>query len=95
MVSRGARHCARTVVSGTQSLALTHLCIGVVTNAFLWLSIACLLWNNEKIIKEMFVLPVTALFAFTTVRANLPGAPAGFGAYIGEFTTPALYCAHY
>ena len=55
------------------------LVIGIVTAAFLWLSIACLLWHNERIIKEMFVLPVTALFAFTTVRANLPGAPAGFG----------------
>lgn len=53
-----------------------------MTNAFLWLSIACLLWDNEKIIKEMFVLPVTALFAFTTVRANMPGAPAGFGTIV-------------
>jgi len=27
----------------------------------------------------MFVVPVGALFAFSSVRANLPGAPAGFG----------------
>jgi len=34
----------------------------------------------------MFVVPVGALFAFTSVRANLPGAPAGFGAAIDFFS---------
>jgi hypothetical protein len=27
----------------------------------------------------MFVVPTGALFAFTSIRANLPGAPDGFG----------------
>jgi hypothetical protein len=27
----------------------------------------------------MFVVPVGVLFAFTSIRANLPGAPDGFG----------------
>jgi hypothetical protein len=27
----------------------------------------------------MFVVPVGALFAFTSIRVNLPGAPDGFG----------------
>jgi len=48
---------------------------------FLWITIACILWP-EKIVKDLFVLPLGALFAFTSVRSNLPGAPSGFGAYI-------------
>lgn len=36
----------------------------------------------------MFVVPVGALFAFTTIRAAFPGAPSGFGEihiYIDSF----------
>jgi hypothetical protein len=49
-----------------------------VTVAFLWITVAAFIWEAQ-IVTEMFVLPVGALFAFTSVRANLPGAPAGFG----------------
>jgi hypothetical protein len=38
----------------------------------------------------MFVVPVGALFAFTSIRANLPGAPDGFGKL---FVAPFLFHA--
>jgi hypothetical protein len=46
--------------------------------------------GDDKIVAEMFVLPVGTLFAFTAVRANFPGAPEGFGAlqlhsFVGPF----------
>jgi len=53
----------------------------IVTIVFLWITIACVLWN-EEVVKDMFALPIAALFAFTSVRQNLPGAPVGFGAYM-------------
>ncbi|KAI0034569.1 hypothetical protein K488DRAFT_83864 [Vararia minispora EC-137] len=31
----------------------------------------------------ILVIPVTTLFAFTSLRASMPGAPTSFGAYIG------------
>jgi hypothetical protein len=46
--------------------------------AFLWITVAAFMWETD-IVAEMFVLPVATLFAFTTVRSNFPGAPAGFG----------------
>jgi hypothetical protein len=39
----------------------------------------------EKVIKELFVIPITALFAFTAVRENMPDAPAGFGMALLSF----------
>jgi hypothetical protein len=36
--------------------------------------------GDDKIVAEMFVLPIGTLFAFTAVRTNFPGAPEGFGA---------------
>ena len=42
----------------------------------------------EKVVKEMFVIPVATLFAFTSVRANMPGAPQGFGEPEKLSTTP-------
>ncbi|KAJ7834165.1 hypothetical protein B0H13DRAFT_1914229 [Mycena leptocephala] len=56
----------------------------LVTVAFLWITIAAFMWE-ENIVAEMFVLPIGALFAFTAVRANLPGAPAGFGAVVDYY----------
>ncbi|KAJ7073838.1 hypothetical protein C8F01DRAFT_1271747 [Mycena amicta] len=56
----------------------------LVTIAFLWITVAAFMWDSE-IVKEMFVLPIGALFAFTSVRANLPGAPAGFGAIVDYY----------
>jgi len=53
----------------------------LATIAFLWITVASLLWP-EKVVKELFVIPIAALFAFTSVRSNMPGAPAGFGAFM-------------
>ncbi|KAJ7820676.1 hypothetical protein B0H13DRAFT_2377733 [Mycena leptocephala] len=55
----------------------------LVTIAFLWITVAAFMWDKE-IVAEMFVLPIATLFAFTSVRSNLPGAPAGFGAVVGK-----------
>lgn len=52
---------------------------GLVTSAFLIISAAALIYPDPKHYSEMFVLPVGVLFAFTSIRANLPGAPSGFG----------------
>jgi hypothetical protein len=57
---------------------LTMLFKGLVTIAFLWITTAAFFWE-DKVVTEMVALPIGALFAFTSVRANLPGAPAGFG----------------
>ncbi|KDR77562.1 hypothetical protein GALMADRAFT_138652 [Galerina marginata CBS 339.88] len=46
---------------------------------FLTISVATIVYSNPEIYSEMFVVPVGALFAFSSIRANLPGAPAGFG----------------
>ncbi|KAJ6578123.1 hypothetical protein B0H19DRAFT_1122446 [Mycena capillaripes] len=50
----------------------------IVTLAFLWITTAAFVFE-ETVIREMFALPIASLFAFTSVRANLPGAPTGFG----------------
>lgn len=52
---------------------------GSVAVAFLIISIATTVYYPAQIYAEMFVVPVGALFAFTGVRMNLPGAPPGFG----------------
>lgn len=46
---------------------------------FLTICAANIVYTSPEIYSEMFVVPVGALFAFSSVRANLPGAPAGFG----------------
>lgn len=56
---------------------------GLIAAVFLIMSIATVIYPYHEIFAEMFVVPVGALFAFTSVRANLPGAPDGFGASIG------------
>ena len=38
-----------------------------------------MVYPNPEIYSEMFVVPLGALFAFSSIRANLPGAPDGFG----------------
>jgi hypothetical protein len=53
----------------------------IITLVFLWTTVACMLWK-EQVVKELFVIPVSVLFAFTAVRGSMPGAPAGFGAFI-------------
>ncbi|KAF8961637.1 hypothetical protein BDZ97DRAFT_1828320 [Flammula alnicola] len=49
--------------------------------AFLTICAAALIYPEHQIYGEMFVVPAGAVFAFTSVRANLPGAPAGFDLY--------------
>ena len=53
--------------------------LGLTAAVFLIISAATLVYRPHEIYSEMFVVPVSALFAFTSVRANFPGAPAGFG----------------
>jgi hypothetical protein len=59
--------------------SLSQLCVwtGLASIAFLWITVASLLWP-ENVVKEMFMIPVAALVGFTTVRSNMPGAPRGF-----------------
>jgi hypothetical protein len=52
---------------------------GLATTAFLIIVAAALVFPQHQIYSEMFVVPVGALFAFTSIRVNLPGAPDGFG----------------
>ncbi|KDR70689.1 hypothetical protein GALMADRAFT_144575 [Galerina marginata CBS 339.88] len=54
--------------------------------AFLTICAATIIYRPHKIFSEMFVVPVGALFAFSSIRANFPGAPAGFGATIDMYT---------
>jgi len=56
----------------------------LVTITFLFITAACVVWS-EEVVKEVFVIPIATLFAFTSVRAILPGAPEGFGALIDYF----------
>ncbi|KAK7020333.1 hypothetical protein R3P38DRAFT_3358150 [Favolaschia claudopus] len=56
----------------------------LVTIAFLWITVASFMWDHA-IVAEMFVVPIATLFAFTSVRANLPGAPTGFGAVVDYY----------
>lgn len=53
--------------------------LGLTAMAFLTICTATLVYRPHEIYSEMFVVPVGALFAFTSIRANLPGAPTGFG----------------
>lgn len=53
--------------------------LGLTATAFLTICAATLVYRPHKIYAEMFVVPVGAVFAFTSIRANLPGAPVGFG----------------
>ena len=54
---------------------------GLAAVAFMTICVATLVYRPHKIYAEMFVVPVGSLFAFTSIRANLPGAPTGFGGY--------------
>jgi hypothetical protein len=72
---------------------------GLVTIAFLWLTVAVLVWPERDVGREMFVVPIATLFAFTSVRMNMPGAPAGFGelfyvARIGHCSCLSVFIVH-
>ncbi|KAH9484382.1 hypothetical protein JR316_0003863 [Psilocybe cubensis] len=53
---------------------------------FLTILASTLVYHPHEIYSELFVVPVGAVFAFSSVRSNLPGAPAGFGATIDLYT---------
>ncbi|KDR67422.1 hypothetical protein GALMADRAFT_1086258 [Galerina marginata CBS 339.88] len=58
----------------------------LTATVFLTICASTIVYSNPAIYSEMFVVPIGALFAFSSIRANLPGAPAGFGATIDMFT---------
>jgi len=52
---------------------------GLTAVAFLTICSANIVYKSPEIYSEMFVVPVGTLFAFSSIRANFPGAPSGFG----------------
>ncbi|TFK24487.1 hypothetical protein FA15DRAFT_592401, partial [Coprinopsis marcescibilis] len=58
----------------------------LVTISFLVMLAGAAVYNEHRIYAEMFVVPIGALFAFTSIRANLPGAPSGFGTVLDAFS---------
>jgi len=70
------------IVSGICSQFTGFLIVfyqGLTAIVFLTICTANIVYPSPEIYSEMFVVPVGALFAFSSVRANFPGAPAGFG----------------
>ncbi|KAF8652148.1 hypothetical protein AX16_004534 [Volvariella volvacea WC 439] len=65
------------LVALTQWLAAT---------SFVAITVTTFKYRTHKIYSEVFVLPTASLFAFTTIRENLPGAPDGFGAAIDLYS---------
>jgi hypothetical protein len=57
------------------------LSLGLVTIPFLYITLAAVLYE-ESVVKEMFAIPVASLFAFPSLRSNMPGAPEGFGEHL-------------
>lgn len=54
---------------------------GLTAIVFLIIVSAVIVYKPHHIYSEIFVVPVGSLFAFSSVRANLPGAPTGFGGF--------------
>jgi hypothetical protein len=74
--------CSRANINLINSRLRTVVLLGLAATAFLVIVAATLVYPHHTIYSEMFIVPVGALFAFTGVRANLPGAPDGFGKLI-------------
>ena len=55
------------------------VCPGLTAIVFVTICAATMVYPNPEIYSEMFVVPLGALFAFSSIRSNLPGAPVGFG----------------
>ncbi|KAK7045008.1 hypothetical protein R3P38DRAFT_2508435 [Favolaschia claudopus] len=51
----------------------------LVAIAFVVICASTTVFHHHDLYTELFVLPVGAVFALTSVRANFPGAPVGFG----------------
>ncbi|PVF95385.1 hypothetical protein CPB86DRAFT_817209 [Serendipita vermifera] len=58
---------------------ITSFANWLIALAVLVVTIATIVYPPHEIYAEIFVVPVGALFACTSVRTNLPGAPSGFG----------------
>ena len=57
---------------------------GLITIILMLVMISTVFFNFKQR-AEVLVVPVATLFAFTQLRASLPGAPAGFGTSIFFF----------
>ena len=68
----------RTICSAFECISLTQS-LGLTAIAFLTICAANIVYQSPEIYSEMFVVPLGALFAFSSIRANFPGAPVGFG----------------
>ncbi|PPQ68172.1 LOW QUALITY PROTEIN: hypothetical protein CVT26_005778 [Gymnopilus dilepis] len=53
----------------------------LIAATFLAVCASTVIYPSHAIYAELFVVPVGAVFALTSVRANLPGAPVGFDLY--------------
>ncbi|KAJ7589665.1 hypothetical protein C8J56DRAFT_1076472 [Mycena floridula] len=58
----------------------------LVAVAFLVVCAATSVYPDSEIYSEIFVLPIGAVFALTSIRSNLPGAPTGFGTLIDLYS---------
>lgn len=56
---------------------------GMITLIFLQSTVTIVIFGYPQQ-AEVLVVPVATLFAFTGLRGTMPGAPAGFGAIVGE-----------
>jgi hypothetical protein len=75
---------SRAIKVYTIMVAITNW---LIATAFLIICASTLVYDVPHIYSEMFVVPVGALFAFTSVRVNLPGAPPGFGTTMDLYST--------
>ena len=68
-----------TILRLSQHLLFRSL--GLITIILVLVMISTVFFNFKQR-AEVLVVPVATLFAFTQLRASLPGAPAGFGTSI-------------
>ena len=69
------------------SPSLSHNRLGLITLILLLVMLTCVFFGFRQR-GEVLVIPVATLFAFTQLRASMPGAPDGFGTHfqIPSFT---------
>ncbi|PPQ74472.1 hypothetical protein CVT26_001109 [Gymnopilus dilepis] len=60
----------------------------LAAGAFLIVFATALVYHSHEIYSEMFVVPIGTVFAFTSIRANFPGAPDGFGQLMTTLIKP-------
>lgn len=53
--------------------------VGLTAVTFLTICTTTLVYRPQRIYVEIFLVPIGIILSFTFIRANLPGAPAGFG----------------